>query len=378
MKKAHFLNEDKREILEAEIGDLKQENFFPQVKIKRFDNEVNFSMRYDQKTHGLGTVEQIGEKTIWKNGKEEVHIYEVDNGYELEAILKEKPVTNRVDFTIQTKGLSFYFQPELTEAEIKAGHRRPEHVVNSYAVYMTDKKKNIQGGKVYRSGKVGHIYRPKIIDSKGEWVWGHLILDEISNILSVEIPQEFLDTANYPVKVDPTFGYDTAGGSSAVAGSAAGAIGSLFNTLIAIPGDVVTGISFYAREAAGSETVTTGIYTVSGGELDVRTGATGTVNVNSGTPQWWSTSHSIALTDGVEYGVAYGSWGGGVGSENTRIYYDTGAPSGTGSLATTTSLPATWSEAGNFSFYFSIYATYTREPVDIDYTFTVFIDKANP
>jgi len=371
----HVSSNDKRDFIEAEVGDFKVQKFMPQVKIKRFDNEFNFSARYKHDGNGEETYELKDGKIVWRQGINEAHFYNITNGYEFEVILNEKPESNIVEFTIQTKGIDFFYQGELTEEEKSMGFERPENVIGSYALYMKTKKRTVSGGKKYGTGKIGHIYRPKIVDARGDWVWGDMLIDENSGILSVTIPEEFLGKAQYPVVVDPTFGYDTAGGSNVVVGSASEAVGSLYNTLLALDGDTVTGISFYAKKNSGNETVETGIYTVSGGELATKVGSSGSVTVNSTTEQWWDTSVSIALSDGVEYGVAYGGWGGASGSENTKIYYDSGAPAGTGSYATTTTLPASWSEVANFSLYFSIYATYTREPITIDYSYSIFIDK---
>ena len=51
--------------------------------------------------------------------------------------------------------------------EIKDGAIRPPEVVGSYSVYAKSNKINYVGGKEYKCGKVGHIFRPKIIDSAG-------------------------------------------------------------------------------------------------------------------------------------------------------------------------------------------------------------------
>ncbi len=210
---------DVKDKIQVEIGDSKQENFYPQVKIMRWDNEVNFSARlvHDEKTPIVTT---LSDKVIWEGEKTATHFYEIQNeehpegAHEFEVVLKEKPLSNKVEFTINTKGLDFFYQPELTQAEIDQGASRPENVVGSYAVYYKNCPVNYVGGKEYKVGKFCHIYRPQIIDAKGNKVWGELAIDEQAGILTVTIPQEFLDKAVYPVLVDPTFGYTTAGGST--------------------------------------------------------------------------------------------------------------------------------------------------------------------
>jgi len=48
---------------------------------------------------------------------------------------------------------------------------------------------NWVGGKEYKAGKFGHIYRPHLYDSNGLEAWGDLHIE--NGIYSVEIPQEF-------------------------------------------------------------------------------------------------------------------------------------------------------------------------------------------
>ncbi len=230
--------------IDIEIGDSKQpDKFYPQFKIMRWDNEVNFSARLVQNEKNPIVLKE-GKKIKWQGEKIEAHFYNLgvssehpDDAEELEIILKEKPATNKIEFTLQTKGLDFFYQPPLTD-ECKVGDingrillvtetdafdkdgnsviHRPENIVGSYAVYASENKINYTGGKEYKCGIVGHIYRPKIIDAEGKEVWGELKIDTEKLILSVTIPQEFLDKAVYPVRhaAGLLFGYDTAGSSS--------------------------------------------------------------------------------------------------------------------------------------------------------------------
>ena len=199
----------------VEIGDAKQVDFFPQVKHQRWDNECNVSYRLIHEELNPTVTEKDG-KINWKGKDIEVDFYELtedEGGYEMEVILHKKPKTNIVSFTLQDKDVDYFYQPALTEQEIKDGYERPDNVIGSYAVYAKIPKTNWTGGKEYKCGKVGHIYRPKIIDSGGKEVWGDLHIED--GILSVTIPQEFLDSAIYPVKhaAGLTFGFITAGGS---------------------------------------------------------------------------------------------------------------------------------------------------------------------
>jgi len=205
-------NDNEFERFEIEIGDSKQPDFKPQVKLMKWTNECNFSVRAIDDE--VGNFKQVKDKEKIKlvKNKREYHFYEDGENFEFEVILKEKPKTNVVKMSIQTKGLKFYYQPELTEEEKKTC-TRPENVVGSYAVYHESKQGDyhLMGKKNYRAGKAFHIYRPKIVDKTGNWTWGELNINEKKGILTVEIPQEFLDNAVYPVIVDPTFGYTSKG-----------------------------------------------------------------------------------------------------------------------------------------------------------------------
>ncbi|MFH0874296.1 MAG: LamG domain-containing protein, partial [Candidatus Komeilibacteria bacterium] len=154
-----------------------------------------------------------------------------EGAYEFEIILDARPESNIVSTAIETANLDFFYQPPLNQGVIDEGidhctettcfdkdgniaKERPENTVGSYAVYYKDNKSgdfSLMGGKNYRAGKAFHIYRPKIIDALGKWVWGDLQVSAEKGEMTIAVPQDFLDTAVYPIIVDPTFGYTTAG-----------------------------------------------------------------------------------------------------------------------------------------------------------------------
>ena len=226
-----YKNEPKDEI-NVIVGDDKvPDTFIPQVKLMRWTNETNFSVRLKDTEYEKATITTDKDKIIWDKDNIETRFYELtegEGGYEFEVILKEKPVTNRLEFTIETKGLRFLKQHPLTEQSIhdireviitptdsydKDGNtirHIDEKDIGSYAVYTLEKKINWEDGKLYRNGKVGQIPRPKITDSIGKWVWGERIIDIEKGIMEIIIPQNFLDTAVYPISSKGTeFGYHT-------------------------------------------------------------------------------------------------------------------------------------------------------------------------
>ena len=188
----------------------------PEIRLKKWNGEVNLGVSYD-KVQTRGQRPFLSNRMEWKDGKEEVHAYPLDakagmedGGFEIEVFLKEKPDTNVFDFTIDgAENLDFFYQPALTQAEIDAGDVRPENVIGSYAIYYKDHANHIIGQTNYATGKAYHIYRPKAIDAEGNETWA--VLDYQDGVLSVTVPQKFLDDAIYPVRVDPTFGYTSLG-----------------------------------------------------------------------------------------------------------------------------------------------------------------------
>ncbi len=211
----------------VELGNETANEFSPELKVKRWDGEAYLKITPDLSAIDAKdkTLELAGDKVKFGTPKVDYEMYEIpsseltpEGAYEYNIILKEKPASNVIILDIETKGLDFSYQGELTTKETERGDTRPENVVGSYSIYLEGGKAGDYselGGMNYRSGKFGHIYRPKIEDATGKWVWGELSIDEANGKLSVAIPQTFLDTAVYPVKhaAGLTLGYTTEGGS---------------------------------------------------------------------------------------------------------------------------------------------------------------------
>jgi hypothetical protein len=357
---------DWKDELNVVIGDDKQPDFKPQIKIERWSNEVNCSIRliHNEKNP---IVSKEGDMMVWSAGNIKSHFYEIasceehpEGGYEFDIHLKEKPATNKIEFTLNTKGLDFFYQPPLTEEyqnsyseeyqkEIVVSEtqvkdlegnvlvERPENVVGSYAVYASEQKTNWEGGKLYRTGQVGMIYRPKIIDSAGTEVWGELNI--ANGILSVTIPQKFLDKAIYPIRhaAGLTFGYTTAGGSNI----------SMYGWIYG---------SNYTRLTKGA------LYNSRTLDTLVTNGTTGERSLAPEGQAWkiftFSTPPSVSAS--TEYQLML--WAP-EGNGDTRIYYNSGLASGTYLIRDALTY-GTWPDPlvpdAEFDTYFvSIYATYT-------------------
>ncbi|HQP91414.1 MAG TPA: DUF2341 domain-containing protein, partial [Candidatus Omnitrophota bacterium] len=227
---------------EAEIGDFSSKEFKPNVKIKRWGEECYLNIEIpdeyispkDQavgkgadnakvvwETSEIGArfykkeTQEIIEETTVKSKKskdkkrQQKFLINENGGLEFELILKEKPVSHVISLPMESKGLKFFYQGELTAAEKEQGVVRPELVQGSYAVYHESKKDG-----EYQTGKAFHIYRPKIVDNNGNWVWGKLNIDEKRGLMTITIDKDWLDNAAYPVIIDPDFGYMTIGSSA--------------------------------------------------------------------------------------------------------------------------------------------------------------------
>jgi hypothetical protein len=171
----------------------------PEVRFKKWNSEVDLGLTYDA-VKANGNRPLLSNKMEYKDTDQEVHAYPLTDGFEIEVVLKKKPKTNVVSFTLDNyQNLDFFYQPALTQKEIDEGAFRPENVVGSYAVYAKEKANHIIGQTNYATGKIGHIFRPKIIDSVGNTTWGSL--DIKNGILTITIDQIWLNIAIFPIKM---------------------------------------------------------------------------------------------------------------------------------------------------------------------------------
>lgn len=85
---------------------------------------------------------------------------------------------------------------------------QPEDVVGSYAIY-SDKRNNR-----FRTGKIGHVYRPRIVGADGKAYWCEIeYLDDVG-VFEVMAPRSVLNRVTYPAFLDPNLGYTSIGANS--------------------------------------------------------------------------------------------------------------------------------------------------------------------
>ena len=327
--------------------------FKPEVKLEKWGDETHIRVWSDDAVENKATMK--GEKVVSKSkdGKREYNFYEVENGFEYEVILKEKPKTNIIELNIDLKGLECYYQPELTQEEIDDGAFRPENVIGSYACYHKTKKNHIIGQTNYMTGKAFHIYRPQAEDSNGWKVWGELHIE--NGILTVTLPQEFIDKAVYPIKKASglTFGYDpeSHGGSSY-----AYFTDRQLGVKVAGAAGIAESISFYLTTSSYDD----GPYELAIYKFSDRS-KVGVTNSSSGdTPNNYITLDLTTSPEvfAIDYWLIH--WG-----EKFSIAYDSAVSS---SKNYAINYPGTWPdtlnvafETANQSLLFSIYVTYTAD-----------------
>ena len=374
MEQASFIQEAIDEnAIQIEIGDKTKDKFSEELNIKKWDNEVSLKIKH--KTNEKKNLELDGDKIKMKGDKTEMHFYEVENGYEYEIILLEKPDNNLIEFDIEIKGLNFYYQPALNlednpeadyctdttcfkeiDGQMATTTHRPENVVGSYAVYHESKAGDYHkmDGKNYMAGKAFHIYRPKITDAEGNWTWEEMNIDIETGILTITIPQEFLDNAVYPVSSKGlTFGYDPESHGQSSTGFIANAILTDFINRLGGSG---TGNSMSAYcFTAGPGMFQLGLYRNSD---DVLIGNTDDITEYT---TGWQTGVFVSEPElsAINYNLAF--MHNNVSTSYFKIYYDTGGNTSSQieySTYGTWTNPVTWGGSG-YGYIFSIYCTYT-------------------
>lgn len=359
-----------REAIEVLVGDPKAAEFKPQIDISKWDGEVTMKISLPE-TEKITPYLDTDQKLKWEGATKDIHFYEIgktqldtksvmgvidqheEGGFEFEIILKEKPATNVISFDIETEGLQFLYQPFLTnEEKLSMNVFRPANAEGSYAVYHASKKNN-----QYKTGKVGHFYRPQMVDSAGTKVWGELNIDEANGKLTVTIPQSFLDNAVYPVHhaAGLTFGYTTIGvGGSTFQSSVVALLVS------GAAGDGVS-VSAYYQAVNTTDKFKHKLYLESDGsavansETSEFTGDTSlgwhTANFVS-TPTFTATSYRLCYFHSL------------LAKTLPALYYDTGAPAA--NVEQYSATYGTWptdltaTPINSFSYYLSMYVTYTE------------------
>lgn len=363
--------------------------FTPELKICRWGREAFFkiSPRGDfvgkiPVEVGASQIEQI--EIEEKLQKEKIRFYPVvedddqeGGGFEIETVLVEKPKTNQIVYDIDfSDNIEFCFVPPIDELTLPSDISKiitkrtategldkdnnvlmsqPERSVGSYAVYLKNHSKMYSSGakaEKYKTGKLFHIWRPKLIDGLNTEAWADMVVDEQAKTITITAPQSFLDSAVYPVRVDPTFGYTTLG-------SGTYSIQNLMNGFVGNPGVSADVTSLHAglhSDWDSGDNVKMALYTNGGTRQSPQSVELSTGHGTAQFVQFNPTSGTIPVT-AQDYVIA--AWSDSVVS--LRVDY-TGS-SGDSRYYTLTygTWPSsvTWSD---WAWRFSTYATYTTGP----------------
>jgi hypothetical protein len=145
----------------------------------------------------VGFAVRTDNRRLVYRGRKRSHRFTVlgDTAFEYDCILEKEPESNVITLLMEgAERFDFFKQPDFVKDPFLAG---------SYAVY---KKETLVGEG---TGKLCHIHRPEIIDSRGRRCRGDLSVT--GNELRSTIPETFLSEAKYPVVVDPTIGTSAIG-----------------------------------------------------------------------------------------------------------------------------------------------------------------------
>jgi hypothetical protein len=289
--------------------------FVPNINCQKWDDEAWLNINHPDV---VATEKEtfVDNKVSIEVGNN-IHRYYVDakGQIEYEIVLKTKPLSNKIELTLDfPDGLFFAYQDTLendfqngimvepgeTLAEYLTHTFRPPEVVGSYAVYW--QKRNNK----YRTGKFCHIYRPTATDDVLDEIFCDITI--VGKTLTIEIPQAWLDSAVFPVVIDPTLGYTTIGGTTGGTNNRnyVNKGGSIVDDTASVTG-TVTDFHFYqqANWTAG-ETIYIGLYNESGGDPGTIVAQTTMTSVAGA---GWKTVSGLswAVTSGSDYYTALNS-----------------------------------------------------------------------
>lgn len=310
----------------------------PRLDIEAW-GEVRCAVELADRAPGKGQMRsQASGRLNWRKGNIEVRFYSregqggtprqegpgaamakeaIPDGYEIEVVWEQPPPSNVIEFTLETEGLDWFYQPELTEEEVRKGCVRAPHVVGSYAVYHQIKTGDYTalGGQDYKCGKAFHLYRPLAEDALGDTCWCDLHVDVARGLLTITVPQDWLSRAVFPVRIDPTFGYTTAGASWGT---------SEPNCLVGVraTGAAGTGVSisaYYVPYAAGR-----GVLVEQSTKTIVPNGITASIERQGG-PGWYTFGFVAGPSlSGIDYYICFIAGG----FDQSGVWYDVASGAG--------------------------------------------------
>jgi hypothetical protein len=350
-------------------ADISVENkFVPNLNasFQCFSGSEKYFVNFNRKGIAGGTTEvlQNGELSFITGDETDKWSVSNDGRSKWDVIYAKKPPSNIVEWELKcSPELDFLYQdPSDTNTWpfLDANPEYDDDIVGSYAIYCergghlksADGKDDIYN---YFAGKLSHLYRPLCIDDDGKEEWADLELIKISDILytlRAIIPQVFLDSAKYPLTLDPNLGYDTKGGTY-TNGSNANYMGC-YNVTAGSNGTATTIVTW--NKATELDKLKVSLYATCADGADRVLNSYEELSPSGDTEEFDVSGESYAISNGSDYHPALGCEAAGHG-----IYYDIGVSGDarTESIAYASQI----ADPGNFSNdnvgRYSVYLVYT-------------------
>lgn len=252
-------------------------------KTDYFSPSVNFSFEFESGIEKLflnicDDPEQIDTSMAsesFSGGKVKVKVGSVESSFEMSSgVLKINRTFDSAPLEApryrikQSPDIFWFYQPELTIEEKFEEYNRPDDVVGSYAIYCKNKGsiKRKTGETVvnYQTGKLCHMFAPYWVDATGSQIKGSQNFD--GKWLAFPLPPEkWLNDAIFPITLDPTIGYTTAGGTT---GRDTSAIIAGLRYVSGVAGDANPGAFYtYTKVDSGSLKRSCGAYVNNAGTV---------------------------------------------------------------------------------------------------------------
>lgn len=237
---------------------------------------------------------------------------------------------------------------------------RPAYVVNSIAFfYEQSGDYSLVGGQNYRTGLIGYLYRPLLIDSGGHSAYADWSMSDDATVVLTDTTGFLFDKDTvYPVTISPagdTFGYTSIGASTDYSCNY-----PQVNKSFTLPtyNGLLTSISLYTYSDQSAK-LCPALYSDSAGSPSTRLAYLDTDGtIITATPGWVTTNLSYStIVAGTQYWIGEKSGTNGIcyyshytSTAGVLIYYADAAGN----------WPSSWSGANTLTYRYSIYATYTR------------------
>lgn len=203
-------------------------NFRPIVRANLWNAECSVEFSLPGPSGILPTFDPQTNRVEWHDGgRVGMRAYPLDDGrferggLEWEIVLTDVPARPTLALDLDLSGVDLHHQGALSPAEVARGVQRPDNVVNSFvAMHRTRGPLHFETGAAekYKTGKAFHLFRPEAIDNNGARMWIPWSFNPNSKKLTLDFDSDpqvaaWLQSAAYPVTIDPTVGYSTIPGS---------------------------------------------------------------------------------------------------------------------------------------------------------------------